>query len=176
MKVLNIHKRRIQAAEARVASILDSLSGPQDELWPHESWPPMLLDPGLVNGARGGHGPVRYTVADYVPGRKVTFRFDRKGLAGGLEGTHCFEITANGDSVILSHVLEAGCGLSMWAKWKAVIEPLHDALIEDAFDKVECRMSGEGWVPSGWSPRVKFLRSLLARRRESAQRAGKSTI
>ena len=59
MKIFNRHDRIIPAKKDALGSILDSLSGPEDALWPRETWPPMVLDPGLKVGAAGGHGPVR---------------------------------------------------------------------------------------------------------------------
>jgi len=173
MKVLNRHNRKINTTPGIAASILDSLSGPEDRLWPHENWPPMQFDGPLGEGARGGHGPIRYRVEKFTPGKKAVFRFEPEGLAAGLDGIHYFEITPFDGHVLMVHVIEARCGLVMWLKWSFVIEPLHDALIEDAFDKVENRIAGKQVKSSLWSPRVKFLRNMIARkrRREEKKRA-----
>ena len=45
-------------------------------------------------------------------------------------------------------------------QWKTFIRVLHDALIEDAFDKVENYFSSEK-KKTEWSGWVKFLRMLL---------------
>ena len=80
MNIFNRHDRIIPAEHDAVGSVLNSLSGPEDALWPREVWPPMMLDSALKVGAAGGHGPVRYRVSEYVPGRRVVFQFDRAGL------------------------------------------------------------------------------------------------
>src|SRR5919198_1110330 len=79
----NTHHRAIDAAN--LGELLDRLAGPDDPLWPSHAWPPLRLDAGLAPGSRGGHGPIRYTVAEYEPGRRVRFRFDRE--TGG-DGYH----------------------------------------------------------------------------------------
>ncbi len=170
MKIYNRHDRPINTTEITAASILDGLSGPDDKLWPHETWPPMQLDGPLGTGARGGHGPVRYRVEQFIPGRKAVFRFEPEGLAAGLDGVHYFEITPAIGQVLMTHVVEANCGLAMWAKWRLVIGPLHDALMEDAFDKVENGIAGKKIKSSPWSPRVKFLREMMARKRRREER------
>jgi len=170
MKVYNRHDRKIITTETVAASILDSLSGPVDKLWPHETWPPMQLDGPLGRGARGGHGPIRYRVEQFLPGKKAVFRFEPEGLAAGLDGIHYFEVSPADGHVIMSHVIEAQCGLAMWAKWRIVIEPLHDACIEDAFDKVENGIAGKKVKSSPWSPRVRFLREMIARKRRREER------
>ena len=83
MPVLNIHERIIAAPLDSVGRLIDSLSSPDDRLWPQELWPAMRFDRPLAVGARGGHGPIRYDVAAYAPGRSVRFRFTGpKGFNG----------------------------------------------------------------------------------------------
>ncbi|MBI5251453.1 MAG: hypothetical protein HY912_18345 [Desulfomonile tiedjei] len=124
----------------------------------------MEFDSPLGIGARGGHGPVRYTVQDYVPGRKVVFQFALAGLANGLEGRHWFEIVPTPETTVFRHVIDAECGFVMWLKWAFLIRPLHDALLEDAFDKVELDLHGRLQRPSSWSLWVRTLRKLVAGR------------
>jgi hypothetical protein len=165
MRIYNRHDRTINTTEDIAAAILNSLSGPDDGLWPREGWPPMQFDGPLGKGARGGHGPIRYRVEEFIPGKKAVFRFESAGLAAGLDGVHYFEISPADGHVMISHVIEARCGLPMWAKWRLVIEPLHDALIEDAFDKVENGLAGRDAKSTCWSARVRFLREMIARQR-----------
>lgn len=162
MRVLNIHERQIRVAPELAGEVLDSLATPEDKLWPCERWPSMRLDSPLGVGARGGHGPVRYSVQDYAPGRKAVFRFSPEGLTKGLEGCHWFEIIPDRESVVLRHVIDAECGFSVWLKWALVIRPLHDALLEDALDKAELHLHGHVQQPSEWSRWVRALRRLMA--------------
>ena len=164
MKIYNVHERLFKASEDQLGSILDSLSGPDDQVWPGDRWPPMRFDKSLSVGASGGHGPVRYSVKEYVPGRKVSFEFARKGLTAGMNGGHTIEIDPKDDGVIVRHVVWAECGFLMWMKWGILVGPLHDALLEDALDNVERRLFGRVEKPAKWSAWVRVLRSIVARR------------
>ena len=75
MKVRNVHERKIKASSGEVGQLLDSLASSADRLWPHETWPPMKFDQPLQPGAKGGHGPIRYFVKSYEPGKNVYFEF-----------------------------------------------------------------------------------------------------
>ena len=165
MKVFNKHERRISVPADDLGSVLDSLSGPNDRLWPWETWPPMRFDSPLGNGSSGGHGPIRYHVSEYVPGQRITFQFVHSGLVGGLYGRHYFEIISMSNQALIRHVVDAECDFKMWTKWLILVGPLHDALIEDAFDKVENNLTNGAIKQHQWSPWVKFLRSMLARKR-----------
>lgn len=164
MKIDNKHERRFNVSADSVGHILDTLSRPDDQLWPRDNWPPMLLDTNLKQGAKGGHGPVRYYVDEYLPGRRAIFHFDGTGLTAGLDGRHYFEIIPRINHNVLRHVLDAECDLRAWLKWKIIIEPLHDALLEDALDRVEQALEGKISRPARWSPWVCFIRRVLARK------------
>jgi hypothetical protein len=85
----------------QVGALLDSLASPADSLWPKESWPAMRFDRPLGVGAAGGHGPIRYAVEEFVPGRRVVFRFTGPR---GFKGGHRLEILPAGeDRTILRH-------------------------------------------------------------------------
>ena len=173
MKIDSRHERSFQAKTDSLGSILDTLSGPEDRLWPRETWPPMLFNGSLARGAKGGHGAVRYEVEEYVPGRKVVFRFDGTGLTADFNGHHYFEIIPGNGPVILRHVIAARGDFKTWLKWKVVIEPLHDALLEDALDRVELALNGRVAKPAAWNIRVNILRNLLAKKRRRAEHTAK---
>ncbi len=170
MRIHNAHERALAGSAEQVGALLDGLSGPQDRLWPKDQWPALRLDGPLRPGARGGHGPVRYAVAEHVPGRRVAFRFDDRGLTAGLEGGHRFEVLEENGTVLLRHVIEARCGLAAWLKWILIVEPLHDALLEDALDRAERWVSGHVERPARWSIRVRLLRQLLGSRKQGRPR------
>ena len=115
----------------------------------------MRLDGPLAKGADGGHGPIRYHVESYRPGRSIVFRFS--GPAG-LTGTHRFEAEADGDATVLSHVIEGAATLRFAPSWLLVFRPLHDALLEDALDRAEEACTGAVARPARWSRWVRFLR------------------
>ena len=75
MNVVNVHHRLLHASPARVSELLASLGSPEDRLWPRNGWPRMRLDGPVAPGAAGGHGPIRYRVEAWQPGRLVRFRF-----------------------------------------------------------------------------------------------------
>jgi hypothetical protein len=167
MKVHNVHERRLTAPVSEVGALLDGLATPSDRLWPHESWPPMVLDGGLREGSHGGHGPVRYSVERYEPGRTVAFRFDPTGLTAGFDGHHTFEAVPDGDATVLRHTIDATAGLAAWTRWALLVRPLHDALLEDALDKAERAINGSVVRPARWSPWVRALRAVMRRRQRS---------
>lgn len=104
MRVLNIHQRELAVSPERVGALIDSLSSGEDLLWPKQAWPRMTFDRPLGVGAAGGHGPVRYFVEAYTPGRSVKFRFTGPK---GFNGHHGYEVvSAAGQSCVLRHTLE----------------------------------------------------------------------
>jgi hypothetical protein len=164
MKINSWHEMEVAVDPARAGALLDSLSGPDDRLWPHENWPPLELDQPLGVGARGGHGPVRYSVIEYVPGRRVVFNFDDDGIFKRVEGRHWFELGSDqgATGVVMRHVIEARGGLKSWLLWLVAVQPLHDAVVRDAWDKARTNLGQPPDKPAQWSRWVRFLRKALA--------------
>lgn len=160
MMVRNIHERALQAPLDQVGRLLDGLACEDDRLWPRDRWPPMRLDRPLAVGAKGGHGPIRYTVEDYAPGTSVQFRFT---APRGFHGTHSFTLEPlNSGAVRLRHALMMQTEGRARLTWPLVFRPLHDALVEDAFDRAE-RSLGLPSRERGWSLTVRVLRWILKR-------------
>jgi hypothetical protein len=168
--ILNVHERRLAIPLVTGERILDSLSSGDDLLWPGERWPPMVLDRGLAPGSRGGHGLVRYQVSEYVPGRRIEFEFAPMASSRlrTFRGRHYFELLRRGEQLMVRHTIDVDTDFGTWAQWKLVIEPLHDALLEDAFDKAERSAGLPAPHRSAWSLRVRLLRWLV--RRQSANK------
>lgn len=161
LTIRDVHEREVPASAANVGTLVDGLSSESDRLWPASVWPRMRLDRPLGVGARGGHGPIRYEVVGYEPGRRVKFRFT---APRGFNGEHWFEVeSVDGDHSRIRHVLEMRASGGALVSWPVLFRPLHDALIEDALDMAERAMGAE---PSArrWSTWVKTLRWLLGRR------------
>lgn len=158
----NVHERRLAASPQVVGELLDSLASKDDRLWPHRRWPPMRLDNGLAVGSRGGHGPVRYKVARYEPRRLVAFAFTPDF---GIDGEHrCEVIEAPDGTTLLRHTLEGRPTGFMRLGWPLAIRWLHDALIEDAFDRAEAQVKNERWTPSSLPSHVRLLRWMVTRK------------
>ena len=155
MKVLNIHERALEATSQQVGALVDSLASPRDALWPRHTWPPMKFDRPLGVGAKGGHGPVRYFVEEYTPGRSVRFRFTGPR---GFDGYHgCEVIETEERAVVLRHTLQIEKRGPALVSWPLIFGPLHDALLEDALAQAQASLGQEPQVRR-WSPWVRFLR------------------
>lgn len=169
MKIYNVHERYLDLLPEKAGALINGLSGQDDGLWPGDRWPKMKLDSPLGEGASGGHGPVRYTVSEYTPGRRVVFQFDGTGLTEGLDGRHFFEVVSRRKYLVFRHVVDAGCDLKNWLKWHLLIRPMHDALIEDALDRAERELNGSVSRPARWGIWVRFLRWLVSRKARSKE-------
>ncbi|MGW0392398.1 SRPBCC family protein [Streptomyces sp. NPDC003042] len=166
MPVYNVHERLLAAEASAVGALVDSLSdGAADRLWPHPAWPAMTFDRPLTTGAVGGHGPVRYTVAAYVPGTWVRLAFTGPR---GFDGFHEFAVLPVGEEqTVLRHTLAMRTGGLARLTWPLLWRPLHDALLEDSLDRAALACaSAPPRPPARWSPYVRLLRA-FARRAES---------
>jgi hypothetical protein len=161
MKVENIHERVLPNPIEQVGLLLDSLSSASDRLWPFESWPAMKFDRVLGVGAKGGHGPIRYVVKEYEPGRCVCCEFTRPT---GFHGFHQFHlIPISSSETIIRHVIRMNVKGTAIISWPAFFHPLHDALIADSFDKA-VRQLGLEVEKSQWSAWVRTLRFILRKK------------
>jgi hypothetical protein len=165
MKIFNVHERSFDSTTKEVGKVLASLSGDDDILWPKDRWHPIRFDSPLGVGARGGHGPIHYHVSEYIPEKRVAFEFEDKGLSKGFDGRHYFEIVPFKNFVLLRHVVDIWCDFKTWLRWHLIIGPLHDALLEDALDNAEKRLTADLRKGSRWSIWVRFLRRIMARKR-----------
>lgn len=156
MKVLNIHKRIINQPKRELAKLFATLATDNDKMLATDKWPRMKLDKGLQVGSRGGHGPIQYIVSDYRAGNSITFQFDMKGF----NGFHHFELREiEQDKTELSHVIDMTTSSLATVRWILAIRWLHDAFMEDAFDKVENNFLPYPKV-SRWNGWVLFLRKV----------------
>lgn len=160
MKVLNVHSRKINQPIDRVATLMQTLATDQDAIWPKEHWPAMKLAQGLQPGSSGGHGPVRYTVSKHVPGKLVEFKFRKPR---GFDGVHRLEMTAlSATETEVKHTIDAQLSGKGIFTWLLAVRWLHDALIEDAFDKLQNNFSANQ-RRTEWNWWVKLLRSKMRR-------------
>ena len=157
MEVLNIHKRIIEQPKIKVADLFETLATDNDKVWPSEQWPKMKFKEGVKEGSKGGHGPIRYTITKFIPKAYIQFEFTKPK---GFNGYHQLEIKEfEMDKTEIKHTIKintTGIGILTWA---LAVRWLHNALIEDAFDKVENQFS-ENHKRTAWSFWVKFLRKV----------------
>jgi hypothetical protein len=165
MQVFNVHHRAVRASEDQAGKLLDTLSSPTDAVWPSEFWPKMKLNGPLAEGAAGGHGPIRYIVQEYRPGRCAKFQFTGPR---GFNGWHALEVQGSAQQgAKLVHTIKMNTtGMAIFL-WPVVFRPLHDALLEDALSKAQASL-GERPQKNKWSLRVQALRWLLSIRRPTA--------
>lgn len=158
MKVLNIHERTIAQSSDHIVPLLASLASKNDLVWPYEQWPRMRFKDGIKIGAIGGHGPIVYEIVSFDPHSAIVFKFHEPR---GFVGTHCLELEARGEeATMLRHTIDMRLkGRARWI-WLLAIRWLHDALIEDAFDKVENYFTSKK-KRSKWNLWVRFLRTIL---------------
>jgi hypothetical protein len=159
MKVINIHSREYPVASTEVGRLVDTLSSEKDLLWPHQLWPRMKLDKPLSVSAKGGHGPIRYFVEEYVPGKRVVFRFTGPT---GFDGFHKYEVfeLKKGKTELRQTLKMKTHGMAQLS-WPLIFRPLHDALIEDSLCLAALRLNLTLRIPR-WSGWVKFLRWIFS--------------
>ena len=166
MKVLNIHKRIINQPKNKIVELINTLSTDNDKIWPKEKWPAMIFKDGIKIGAKGGHGPIRYSVEKYNPDEIIQFRFSKPI---GFNGIHKFEVKelTEGKTEI-KHTIDMNTVGKGTLSWILVINSLHNSLIEDGFDKLENNFS-KNKKSTQWSFWVRFLRKRLAKRNKQKE-------
>ncbi len=158
MRITNLHERVLPTGGPVAESLINGLAGVDDRLWPHDRWPAMRLDGGLRVGSEGGHGPIHYRVIEHQPGRLVRFAFT---APEGLLGQHAYELAQDAQTVVLRHTLNGRTTGRMRWQWPLLFRPLHDALIEDSFDRAVTAVSQTTYQPRRWPTRTRALRWLL---------------
>lgn len=167
MRVVNIHKRKLLQPCKKVTLIFNTLATDNDSIWPYENWPAIHFEEGLKIGSRGGHGLVRYTIIALKSGESVTFQFTKPD---GFKGTHklYIESISEKETEIVHEIKMHTTTLKASAFWFFVIRWLHDALIEEAFDKVENNFS-ELKKKTTYNPWVNFLREKYKKKPQQAK-------
>ena len=156
--VTNVHERLIHVPADLVGESLDRVGSADDRWWPSPAWPPMVLEAPLGIWVRGSHGPIRYQVTEYVPGRRVVFTFD-DGV--GLRGSHRFVVVPQGaESCLVRHVVEGRTTGTMRLVWPLAMRWLHDAVVEDLMDRVEADAGHPPARRARWSWWVRQIRRM----------------
>ena len=155
----NVQSRVIDAPVSEIGALLDRFGSADDALWPSAHWAAAILDRGLEPGSTGGHGVIRYSVTEYVPGRRVRLQFAPEV---GIDGFHELIVTPRGPGRSeLSHVIDGKVRGSMRVLWPLAVRWLHEAVLHDLLDNAERETTGalkNG--PARWSPLVRVLRRI----------------
>ncbi|WP_178987941.1 hypothetical protein [Winogradskyella schleiferi] len=161
MKVTNVHTRRIHQPKEKVSKLFKTLATTNDLIWPYENWPAIKFLEGLNVGSKGGHGSIRYTIIEFNEDDYIKFQFSRPE---GFMGTHEFKIEAlNENQTEIRHEINIQTTFETSLLWIFVIRWLHDALIEDAFNKVENYFT-EAKKKATYNFWVKLLREIYKRK------------
>lgn len=161
MQVINSHKRTLHEPIEKVSVLFRTLATHNDLVWPSEKWPAMRFKDGLKVGSKGGHGRIRYTIIKFKEGEYIKFQFSKPE---GFNGTHELKITEKHEDVTeVSHEIRMRTSLKASFLWIFIIRWLHDALIEDAFDKVENYFTGNKKT-TPYNPWVIFLKEAYKRK------------
>lgn len=152
--VTSRHRREVDSSVAAIDHRFSRLGTEADDLWPSELWFPMRLDSSPDAGGSGGHGPVRYHCSAREP-ESVTFTFDSVFGSTRWVGWHRFHVQATTEGALVEHLIELELPTWQYLQWKVLVEPLHDALIENLFEKAARLSPTPNW--SGW---VRLLRRI----------------
>lgn len=145
MKVTNIHKRIINQPKQEVGKLFETLATENDKVWPTENWHPMKFKDGFKVGSTGGHGPIGYSINNIYKNEFIEFKFVKPK---GYKGIHKFElIKLTDNSTEIKHTIEVDLNGFDFLGWAIIVKYLHDALLEDCFDKVENQFGGNKKKP-----------------------------
>lgn len=162
MKIINIHQREYRQSIGVITNIFQTLSSREDLMWPHEKWPPMILDQGLNIDSSGGHGPIKYYVSQYRPAVSIEFTFVEPKE---FHGIHRFELSELGKrNCRIKHTIAMDVSIKGILLWYLAIKWLHDALIEDCFDKIQNQISNSDNIAK-WNILVKILRAIFRKKK-----------
>ena len=160
MRVVNIHKRTINQPKEKVSELFRTLATKEDMIWPYENWPAIRFKDGLTIGSHGGHGLIKYKIVEFIEGEFIKFQFLNPV---GFNGTHELNITSTNETKTeIAHKIIMRTSFRASLLWAFAIRWLHDALIEEAFDKVENYFL-EQKKQTEYKTWVKFLRRAYKR-------------
>lgn len=159
MQIHNIHERILHCAAEKAKILIDSFANKDAPLWPTKQWPRDHFDSPLQLGTIGGHGGTKYFLKEYITGKYLHFEFT---YPKNYMGNHTFTLThLDPNTCLLQHsvTLKLKRLDTLW--WYIVIEPVHNALIENAFDNAEKFLQLSQQPKQRWPLRVYFIRHYL---------------
>jgi hypothetical protein len=152
MVMRNVVRRVILADVDTVGAELDRI----ERHWPAPPWPVLHLDRGLTAGSPGRHGPIRYHVESYQPGRRTRWVFTPDV---GLTGYNEISVIEGGPEwTVITDELAGRLRGRMVLVWPLGLRWLHEALINDLFDNLERAATGRVRHPSRHTVWVRTMR------------------
>jgi len=159
MQIKSYIKRDFLSKKNDVTVLIDTLAENNSPLWPSQWWPRDTFDSHLKSYAIGGHGGTRYIVSHYEPGHYVELKFI---LPKSYQGYHAFRLNRlNNNRWRIEHTTDIKTTRYRWLYWKILINPVHLALINNAFDCAEAYATDRPVKKSRWPWCVYFIRYLL---------------
>jgi hypothetical protein len=127
------YERAFSGTTRRIYELLVELGTSQDRIWPFPSQPFMRSPGPLTPGTtEEWHGGLHSVLQDVEPEKRIVWRIDTEGV----DGTHGFELEAEGRRVTVRHRLTATLddtqGRLLWRR----LEEQHERSIEGLFDKL----------------------------------------
>ena len=128
------YERTFSGTPRRIYQLLSEMGTSQDAIWPFASQPfmrsPGPLRPGVTEE---WHSGIHAVLEEAEPEKRIVWRIDNEGV----DGTHRFELEAEGRKVKLRHRLTATLsdtdGRLLWKRF----EDVHERSITGLFDKLE---------------------------------------
>ncbi|MFE3458094.1 SRPBCC family protein [Nocardiopsis aegyptia] len=132
----NVHERVVAGTPDEVWALLSRLGSDDDPVWPKAGGIAFRLPEGLRPGAPVLHGPMRYTVNEVEPGRRLSFDPPASRRSPLHRATHGFDLTPAGDGTRVRHTFTAR-GLRLRLMWALFLGRKHDTTLEALLDAVE---------------------------------------
>ncbi|WP_053617958.1 SRPBCC domain-containing protein [Nocardiopsis sp. NRRL B-16309] len=131
----NVHERTVPGSPEQVWALLARLGSDDDPVWPKASGIAFRLPEGLRPGAPVLHGPMRYTVNEVEPGRRLSFNAPASRRSPLHRATHGFDLTPAGDGTRVRHSFTGG-GLRLRLMWALFLGRKHDTVLEEILDRL----------------------------------------
>ena len=127
------YERAFSGTTRRIYELLTELGTSQDRIWPFAAQPFVRSAGPLTPGTtEEWHLGLHSVLQDVEPEKQIVWRIDTEGV----EGTHTFELNAEGRRVTVRHRLTATLddiqGRLLWRR----LEEQHERAIEGLFDKL----------------------------------------
>ena len=128
-----VYERTFNGTSRRIFELLSDLGTSQDRVWPFASQPFMRSAGPLTPGTtEEWHLGLHSVLQDVEPEKRIVWRIDTEGV----DGTHAFELEADGRKVTVRHRLTATLdevqGRLLWRR----LEEQHERAIVGLFDKL----------------------------------------